>query len=122
MLEKHVGSMGNTRTTTDLQQLVEAFINNLNKRFDEVEEYLNRINSRLTAIEQACIKEDTNAATIMADLEHASAIKKLKAETKCTMGTVGRALLKTKMEDPHSSSTLEIMQEVTNNLFTISMI
>jgi len=42
--------MGNTNTTTELQKLLEAFINDPNKRFDEVQEYLIKINTRLTAI------------------------------------------------------------------------
>jgi len=42
--------MGNTNTTAELQQLLEAFINDPNKRFDEVQEYLIKINTRLTAI------------------------------------------------------------------------
>lgn len=75
------------------------------------------MDNRLTTIEQARAKENVTTTTAIAMVERAAAVKKLE-ETKSIMASTGHALLKSKMEDPHLSSTPEIVQEVTNNLIT----
>lgn len=107
--------MGNTRTTLELQQLLEAFINDLSERFGKVHEHLVEMNTLLTTIEQARTEVDANTTIANAKLEREVTIKKLEAETKSAMVTVVHAFFKRRTEDLHSLSMPEIMEEVTNN-------
>jgi hypothetical protein len=60
---------------------------------------------------------DAAITTVQARLDQVVAIDDLVAETKQVMIAADKSLLNTKMEDPHSSGTLEIVREVSNSLF-----
>jgi hypothetical protein len=50
-------------------------------------------------------------------LDWKDAINNLKVKTKRVMLIVGKSFLNSKTEEPHSSSTLNTIMEVSNNLF-----
>lgn len=122
MPDDQIESASNTNFAMELHQLLEDFINQIGKRFDEVQQFLILVDNHLTTIKLARGKEGATTTVAIAMLECARVFKKLEEETKSVIASACCAFLSSNMMDPQSSSMPENVQEVTNNLLTSTML
>jgi TolA-binding protein len=102
-------------TTTMMQQLLQEFAENLGNTFDGIHQQLVNLNTRLHDLEQGRIRGEA-VASIHTSLDREAAIDDLTTETKNVMVAAGRSFLKSKLEEPQSSTATQVINEVADNL------
>lgn len=102
-------------TTTVMQQLLQDFVANLSMKFEEMHQQLVNLNTHLHDIEKA---RNYGAAinSVQAKMGREAAIEDLAIEMKSFMISAGKSYLESKMEEPPSSNTPQIIGEVANSL------
>ena len=102
--------------------MAEAFATDIPKHMKKVQEHLIKVGNYLITMEHgghSATKEDTDtAAAAKAKQECNDVAKALEEDTKRVMEATGRPFLKEKMGSSKTLGIPEIVEQVTNNLFT----